>query len=76
MSKHPSDLAADISAFAPVPTKRRHDGWTPTRQNDFIAALAESGCVTEACAAVRMSPKSAYALRARPDASTFRQAWE
>jgi hypothetical protein len=67
---HPGTLPAT------VPTRARHDGWTPDKQHDFIAALAESGCVTEACAAVRMSPKSAYRLRARPDASVFRQAWE
>jgi hypothetical protein len=54
----------------------RHDGWTPDKQHDFIAALAESGCVREACAAIGMSPKSAYKLRARADASVFRQAWE
>ena len=61
---------------APVPTKARHDGWTPERQHDFIAALAESGCVTEAAATVGMTPKSAYRLRARPDATIFRQAWD
>ena len=61
---------------SPVPTRRRHDGWTPRRQHDFIAALAESGCVTEACAAVGLSPKSAYRLRTRPDATIFRQAWD
>ena len=73
-----SDSAAEPpgTSFIPVTTRARHDGWTPTRQHAFIAALAESGCVTEACAAVRISPKSAYALRARPDASTFRQAWD
>ena len=61
---------------APVPTRARHDGWTPERQRDFIAALAESGCVAEAAGAVRMTPKSAYRLRARPDATVFRQAWD
>ena len=64
------------SSFTPVAVRARHDGWTPERQHGFIAALAESGCVLEACAAVGISPKSAYALRARPDASTFRQAWD
>ena len=32
--------------------------------------------MTEACAAVGRSPRSAYSLRARPDASIFRQAWD
>ena len=60
----------------PVPLNPRHDGWTPERQHDFIAALAESGCVTEACRAVGMSPSSAYRLRTRPAAGAFRQSWD
>jgi hypothetical protein len=73
----PTDPIPDeIGAFAPVPTRTRHDGWTPQRQHDFILALAASACVTEAAAAVGMSAKSAYRLRARPDASAFRQAWD
>ncbi len=60
----------------PVPTRARHDGWTPEKQHRFIEALAESGCVTEACQAVGMTTKSAYRLRTRPDASVFRQAWD
>ena len=75
MTKH-SKLPAPGSLASPVPTRARHDGWTPEKQHDFIAALAESGCVTEACGAVRMSVSSAYRLRARPDASQFRQAWD
>src|SRR3569623_682133 len=33
----PVDL--DPIPFDPVPTAARHDGWTPARQRDFIAAL-------------------------------------
>ncbi len=75
------DPAADI-APAPgtlpnaIPLRARHDGWTPQRQHDFIAALAETGCVTEAAATVKVTPRSAYRLRARPDANIFRQAWD
>ncbi len=64
-----------IPAFAPVPLRERHDGWTPARQAEFIAALAASGCVTAACAHVGMSTESAYRLRARHDATDFRGAW-
>ena len=39
-------------------------------------ALAESACVAEACRAVGMSERSAYALRARADAISFRNAWD
>lgn len=76
MTKHPSDFAADIPAFDPVQTKPRHDGWTPERQHDFIVALAESGCVTEAARSVGKTATTAYRLRARPDAGAFRQAWD
>ncbi|MEN3972475.1 hypothetical protein WJS89_07315 [Sphingomicrobium sp. XHP0235] len=77
--KHLLDPAADASEWddvAPVPTRARHDGWTPTRQKDFLVALAECGVVSEACARVGMSPRAAYALRRRPDADHFRRAWD
>ncbi|HET7709243.1 MAG TPA: hypothetical protein VFK50_06895 [Sphingomicrobium sp.] len=59
-----------------VAVRARRDGWTPQKQHDFIAALAESGCVTEAAAAVGMKVRSAYRLRARPGAAAFRQSWD
>lgn len=65
-----------VPAFTPVERRERHDGWTPERQHDFVRALAESGCVSEACGAVGMSPSSAYRLRAQPAATAFRQAWD
>ena len=66
----------DDPEFEPVPLRPRLDGWTPERQVAFIEALAESACVADACRAVGMSERSAYALRARPDAISFRNAWE
>ena len=62
--------------FDPVPVKARHGGWTPERQIDFIEALAESGSVVEACGRVGMSSSSAYGLRRRVDAQSFRIAWD
>lgn len=62
--------------FAPAHPRPRWDGWTPERQAQFIQALAESACVADACRAVGMSERSAYALRARADAISFRNAWE
>jgi hypothetical protein len=78
MGKKSSSAADDDAGetFTPVVVRARRDGWTPERQHAFITALGESGCVEEACAAVRMSARSVYKLRARPDASTFRQAWD
>lgn len=62
--------------FTPVPVRARHNGWTPVRQAKFIAALADSGCVAEACKAVGVGRKSAYRLRERADAESFSAAWD
>ena len=67
----------DPLAFTPVPTgSRRHDGWTPVRQRQFIDALAATGTVGGAVKAVGMSRNSAYALRDRPGAAGFAAAWD
>lgn len=66
----------DPLAFDPVPLRFRHDGWTPDKQDAFIRALSETGCVEEACARVKMSAAGAYKLKARPDATSVRLAWE
>ena len=68
--------AACPPEFEPARPRPRFDGWTPNRQVEFIQALAESGCVVEACRAVGMSQRSAYALRGRADAVSFRNAWD
>jgi hypothetical protein len=62
--------------FTPAPTRRRIDGWTAERQRAFIAALAETGCVSEACAEVGITARSAYRLRQHPQGATFRAAWD
>ena len=67
---------AAVPDYVPVPLRRRHDGWTPDRQLDFIEALAETACVTQAAKLVGMSPSSAYRLRANPNAQAFRLAWD
>jgi hypothetical protein len=65
-----------ILAFAPVPVRVRHDGWTPAKQVEFIEALAACGCVDEACRRVGRSRQSAYDLYRRIEAGPFRLAWE
>jgi hypothetical protein len=70
------DDDANPFAFDPVPLRARLDGWTAERQVAFIEALAESACVVEACRSVKMTKQSAYALRARPEAISFRAAWD
>ena len=76
--EHPASAAPrkPIPEFDPVPVRARHDGWDADKQVAFIEALAECGCVEHACQRVGMSVRSAYALRLRSDAQSFRLAWE
>jgi hypothetical protein len=63
--------------FTPVPRDRaRHDGWSPGRQSEFMTALGITGSVAASARMVGMSRKSAYALRARPGAESFAEAWD
>ena len=66
-----------IPAFTPVPRQTyRHDGWTPERQRAFIAALADTGCVSRAARMVNMAQTNCYTLRRAPGAEEFRRAWD
>jgi hypothetical protein len=71
-----TDDPADPLAFAAVPVRPRHDGWTAEKQQAFIEGLADTGSVTKAALGVFMSPDSAYRLRRRADAAEFDKAWE
>ena len=73
MSKHAPFAVTD---YVPVELRHRNDGWTPARQVDFLLALCESACVEDACRTVGKSTASAYALRRRIEAVSFRAAWE
>lgn len=61
--------------YQPVPLAPRCNGWTAERQRGFLAALAGTGSVALACERVGMAKRSAYRLRARPDAAAFAQGW-
>lgn len=68
--------AAGLS-FTPVPlARKRHDGWSPDRQQRFLAALHAMGVVATAAKSVGMSGRSAYRLRNRPEAASFAAAWD
>ena len=75
MNQHrTSPESPSATPFTPVPRRRkRHDGWTPERQTEFIQALAECACIDEACARVGVSRSAAYAFRARADARNRRR---
>ncbi|TXC74035.1 hypothetical protein FSZ31_04760 [Sphingorhabdus soli] len=51
----------------------RDGGWNPRRKRVFLATLAASGIVTDACRAASISPRSAYNLRNRD--AVFAEAW-
>jgi hypothetical protein len=72
------DPGFDPSAYrwVPVLRKPRKDGWTPQRQVEFIATLADTGCVEVAAREVGMSVTSCYRLRRAPGAAAFAQAWD
>ena len=62
--------------FAPVPVRARRDGWTPQRQQEFIRYLAAGCGPSEAARAVGKTKQSAFTLRERPGAESFRAAWD
>lgn len=74
--RRPAGKATPDLPFNPIPLRERHDGWTADRQIAFIDALAATGCVTDAARTVGLSVRSAYRLRAHPEAGSFRLAWD
>lgn len=67
---------AGLQEYEPVRLAPRSDGWTAERQRDFLVTLAETGSVSEACREAGVSSRSAYRLRARPDAPQFAAGWD
>jgi len=76
---------AEASGTTPVPatpfdgvaledSRKRLAGWSAERQRLFLSTLAETGSVHLACAAARLTARSAYRLRARSPA--FAAAWD
>ena len=70
------DHSSKPQPFTPTYLRPRHDGWTSARQIAFVEALADCGCVDEACQRVGMSRASAYALRRHAASTSFREAWD
>ena len=75
-SRGAGESAPSTPEFEPVNLRYRHDGLTPARQVAVVRALAECGCVREACARVGVSAEAVYRLRRRPDAQSFRCAMD
>lgn len=68
------DAAPDLG---PILTAIRNDyRWTPACQRVFLEELACTGSVTQACAYVAKSPRSAYDLRFRRDGAALALGWD
>lgn len=76
MHTYPEPSVEDFVTFTPAGLQARHDGWTAERQRTFILTLADTGCISKACAAVGIQSSSAYRLRRRADARGFAAAWD
>ena len=74
---HPTPDPGDpLAHYAPATLRARHDGWTAERQRTFLAALAETGCISEASRAAGIAQRSAYRLRNHPEGEVFAMAWD
>ena len=70
----PTAGATPFDGVALEDSRKRLVGWSAERQRVFLVNLAETGSVHLACAAARLSARSAYGLRARSPA--FAAAWD
>lgn len=68
----PQALAAFVERA--TPDHGRTDGWTPFARRLFLEVLSETGRVTRACEYCRLTPQSAYKLRARDP--LFAASWD
>ena len=71
----PDDPPIPATPFDGIPledSRKRLAGWSAERQRLFLAILAETGSVHLACAAARLTARSAYRLRARSPAFALR----
>ena len=71
-----NSLPPEAESHAASSDRARHDGWTGARQRRFLAELANTGVVADACRAVGISRDSAYALRNRAGGRAFSLAWD
>lgn len=56
--------------------RTRHDGWGPAKERIFLATLADTGVVADACRACKMSRNSAYERRRSASGRAFALGWD
>lgn len=76
MDSEPTGTTPEPTDYTPVALTPRRDGWTADRQRKFLAAIAETGCISHACLAAGITARSAYRLRADPRGKAFAAAWD
>jgi hypothetical protein len=54
----------------------RHDGFTPDKRRIFLATLAATGVVADACRMAQVSRMAAYNLRHRAEGRAFARLWD
>lgn len=64
-----------MTTALPRLTRPRRDGWSPEVQQRFLDELAYTASPSLAAAAVGRTVRSAHRLRARADATAFRDGW-
>lgn len=64
------------SAPATKPAAARRDGWTLSKQTQFLRQLSATHSVSEAARSIGMTRQSAYRLRSRLKGKPFDLAWE
>lgn len=74
---HPDPEIEALLQFTPVKRHtRRHDGWPPERQRDFIVALAELGSPDRAAHRIGRTGSGAWKVRTSSGAHEFAEAWD
>ncbi|MDF7777420.1 hypothetical protein P1X14_19340 [Sphingomonas sp. AOB5] len=76
MDSEPNTDATPLTDYTPVALAERRNGWTADRQRRFLAGLAETGSISQACLSAGITARSAYRLRADPRGKAFAAAWD
>ena len=66
----------DADPVLPDDPATRHDGWDPVKERIFLATLADTGVVADACRACGMSRNGAYRHRRSAAGRAFALGWD
>ena len=69
-------VSTRLAETAPAGRRVRHDGWTAEKERIFLATLAATGVVADACRACGMSRDAAYSRRNAGVGRAFALGWK